>query len=226
MALPPNVTLHRFGHEAAPVLQIDEFSGIADELLARGRSASYQDAGAMYPGLRSWCEPDYLDRNRTLLFQALHHVFGFQKGVKLDASTYSLVTLAPEELAPIQRIPHYDHAAGNIVAAMHYLLGPETGGTAFYRHRRTGFETVTSQREDAYNAGLEADEGEFGPPPEGYYYGNSDRYELIGEIEARPDRFILYSGRMLHSGVIPHPERLTADPHTGRLTINMFMTAR
>ena len=225
-APPANVIVHRFGKEAEPVVQIDGFSGIADALLERGRQATYRDPGAMYPGIRSWCEPDYLDRNRALMFQALQQVFGFRQGIKLDVSTYSLVTLAEEDLAPIQRIPHYDHAGGEIVAIMHYLLGPETGGTAFYRHRRTGFETITPEREPAYNAGLEADEVEYGVPPAEYYYGDSERYELIGEIEAQPDRLILYRGRLLHSGVIPEPEKLTQDPKTGRLTINMFLTGR
>ncbi len=221
-----SVTIHRFGKEAEPVVQIDDFSGIAGELLDRGQAATYQDAGAMYPGLRSWCEPDYLDRNRALMFNVLQQVFMFRQRVKLDASTYSLVTLAPDKLKPIQRIPHYDHADGKLIAIMHYLLGPETGGTAFYRHKRTGFETITPEREPAYNAGLQADEAEYGVPPERYYYGDTDRYELIGEIEAKPDRLILYRGRILHSGVIPRPEDLTTDPQTGRLTINMFLTGQ
>ena len=224
--LPPNVTLYRFGREQQPVVQIDEFSGMAEELLRRGRSAEYQAAGASYPGIRSWCEPDYLDRNRELMFAALQQVFGFRKGVSLDVSTFSLVTLAPEDLSPLQRIPHYDHASGEIVAVMHYLLGPETGGTAFYRHRRTGFETITEDRADAYNAGLAADEREFGMPPAEYYHGDGDRFELIGEVEAKPDRLILYDGRLLHSGVIPDPAALTEDAKTGRLTINMFLRGR
>lgn len=226
MAPPVPVTVHRFGNEREPVVQIDEFSGMVDELLARGRAAQYQDGGAMYPGLRSWCEPDYLDRNRALIFQALQQVFGFRRGVSLDASTFSLVTLAPEKLAPIQRIPHYDHSEVDIIAIMHYLLGPESGGTAFHRHRRTGFETITPGREAAYNAGLAADERDYGVPPEAYFYGDGERYEMIGEIEAKPDRLILYRGRMLHSGVIPRPGELTGDPATGRLTINMFLRGR
>ena len=225
-ALPPNVTVHRFGHERQPVVQIDVFSGKPAELLAKGRAATYQDAGASYPGVRSWCEPDYLDRNRALMFSALQQVFGFRQGVSLDVSTFSIVTLQEDELAPLQRIPHYDHASGEVVAIMHYLLGPETGGTAFYRHKRTGFETITEEREAAYNEGLAADEREYGMPPQRYHYGDTDRFELIGEVEAKPDRLILYRGRLLHSGVIPDPAALTADPAKARVTINMFLRGR
>lgn len=68
---------------------------------------------------------------------------------------------------------------------MLFLLGPESGETAFYRHRRTGFETITPAREHAYNAALAEDEREFGMPPPHYHYGDSDRYARIGEVEAR-----------------------------------------
>ena len=222
----PEITVHRFGREREPVVVIDNFSGDVDRLLERGRSAEYQAAGASYPGLRAWAEPDFLDRRRDLMFQALQQVFGFRKGVSLEVSTFSLVTLAPEELSPLQRIPHYDHASDELVAIMFYLLGPETGGTAFYRHRRTGFETITDAREPAYDAGLGEDEREYGMPDKAYWYGDGDRYELIGEVEARPDRLVLYRGRLLHSGVIPRPDELTQDPATGRLTINMFLRGR
>lgn len=222
----PNVTVHQFGREREPVVQVDEFSGISGELLERGRQAAYQDAGASYPGLRSWCEPDYLDRNRPLLFSIFQRVFGFRQGMSLDASTFSIVTLRETELSPLQRIPHYDHSSGELVAIMHYLLGPETGGTAFYRHRRTGFETITDTREPAYNAALAEDEREFGMPAQAYHYGDNDRYEMIGEVKAKPDRLIIYRGRQLHSGVIPNPETLTAAPNHGRVTINMFLRGK
>ena len=143
--------------------------------------------------------------------------------MKLAFAAYSLVTRGAADLSPPQRIPHHDHTAPNVLAAMHYLLGPESGGTAFYRHRRTGFETITPERKARYEAALREDEREFGPMPQGYYYGDSDRYELIGEVEARPDRFAIYRGRLLHSGIIPAPEKLSSDPGSGRLTINLFL---
>jgi hypothetical protein len=143
--------------------------------------------------------------------------------VRLDASTSSLVTLAEDGLSPLQRIPHYDHASGEVIAVMHYLQRPEAGGTAFYRHRRTGFETVTPARENIYNAALAQDERAHGMPPRYYCYGDSAWFELIDEVEAKPDRLVLYRGRQLHSGIIPDPAKLSSDPNKGRLTINMFL---
>ena len=219
----PKIDVRRMGQEGEPLVVIDGYSGMVEPLQEAGYAATYQNAGASYPGIRSWADPSYLDRRRDLMMQIMQQIFGFTKGVKLNASTFSLVTLGEHELHPLQRIPHYDHASGDVIAIMHYLQGPESGGTAFYRHRRTGFETVTPAREDAYNAALAQDERDHGMPPARYCYGDSDWFELIDEVEAVPDRLVLYRGRQLHSGIIPDPSVLSSDPRNGRLTINMFL---
>lgn len=224
MILPePQITVRRMGREGEPLVIIDGFSGAVDALLEQGYAAAYRHAGASYPGIRSWADPSYLDRRRPLMMQIMQQIFGFSRGVRLDASTFSLVTLPESGLAPLQRIPHYDHAGGEVIAVMHYLLGPETGGTAFYRHRRTGFETITPARENVYNAALAQDERDHGMPPARYFHGDSDWFEQIDEVEAVADRLVLYRGRQLHSGVIPDPSKLSDDPREGRLTINMFL---
>ena len=46
---------------------------------------------------------------------------------------------------------------------------------------------------------------------------------MIGEIEARPDRMVIYRGRTLHSGIIHSDLPLVADPKRGRLTVNTFV---
>lgn len=223
-ALPEaKLTVHAFGREREPVVVIDDFTGDPARLLAAGRAADYQPGGAAYPGIRAWAEPAYLDVRRDLMFAVMGRVFGFSRGIRCEVSTFSLVTVPEAELSPLQRIPHYDHSSAELVAVMHYLLPATSGGTAFYRHRRTGFETITPEREAAYNAGLAEDERAFGLPPARYHHGDNERYELIGEVEALPDRLVLYRGRLLHSGVIPDPAALSSDPARGRLTVNMFL---
>lgn len=157
------------------------------------------------------------------MMQIMTRVFGLTRGVQCEIAAFSIVTLAIEALSPRQRIPHHDHSDARRVAIMHYLDGPESGGTAFYRHRRTGFEAITPTREAAYAAAMALDERDFGPPPAGYPRGNSAAYEQIGAVEAQADRLALYRGRQLHSGIIPDPAALSDDPARGRLTINMFL---
>ncbi|WP_142788130.1 DUF6445 family protein [Erythrobacter insulae] len=218
------MTVQKIGKEGAPLVIIDGMSGRIDDLKAAGFDAAYEHPGAGYPGIRAWASPEYLDIRRDLMMQIVGRIFGISHGIQCEMSCFSLVTTPPADLVPLQRIPHYDRAStGRVIGVMHYLLGSETGGTAFYRQKRTGFEVITDDRVTPYLNAIEADTREFGPPPAEYYYGDSDRYELIGEVEAQPDRMILYPGRLLHSGVIAQPDQLSSDPKEGRLTINMFL---
>ena len=218
----PQIDVRQFGADRQPVVVIDGFSGMADRLRDQATKAEYQPGGAAYPGIRAWADPSYLDRRRGLMFEVLQKVFGIRRGIKLEASTFSLVTKRADDLSPGQRRPHYDGSEAGLIAVMHYLLGPESGGTAFYRHRATGFEAITPERQARYEDAAQA-EDHSGEPGPAYHYGDNDRYEMIGEIEAQPDRFILYRGWSLHSGVIPKSASLSADPAKGRLTINMFL---
>lgn len=220
---PAKVTLRRLGKEGEPLVIIDGFSGQVEDLRSRAQQAEYQAGGGAYPGIRARCGAEYLNIRRPLMMEIMSRVFGFREGIRCDASTFSLVTTPPQDLQPQQCIPHYDHAQGQLIAVMHYLNGPASGGTAFYRHRRSGFEAISSDREAAYDSALAEDAREYGQLPAGYYYGTSGRFELIDEVEAQPDRMVLYRGRVLHSGVIPQPEALSDDPASGRLTINMFL---
>lgn len=224
MQLPEaKVSIERLGREGEPLVIIDNFTGQPDRLRALGMAAQYHPAGVDYPGRRALADPSYLDLRRELMMQIMARVFGLGRSIQCEIAAFSLVTLPPEALSERQRIPHHDHSDAGRIAVMHYLGGPETGGTAFYRHRRTGFEAITPAREAAYAAALAEDLREFGPPPSGYPLGDSDCFEQIGGVEARVDRLALYRGRQLHSGIIPDPASLSDDPACGRLTINMFL---
>lgn len=224
MNLPnPTVIVQRLGREGEPLVIIDNFTGQPERLRALGLEAQYREAGVDYPGVRALADPSYLDIRRNLMLQIMARVFGLGRSIHCEIAAFSIVTLAPELLSLRQRIPHHDHSDPGRIAIMHYLAGPDTGGTAFYRHRRTGFEAITPAREAAYALALAEDECEFGLPPPGYPTGDSAAFEQIGVVEARADRMALYRGRQLHSGVIPDPGNLSNDPAAGRLTINMFL---
>lgn len=219
----PVVTVERIGREREPVVVIDDFTGQIDELATAGRAASYQ-LQANFPGLRSPADATYLEPVQPLLQSILARVFGVSQAV-IEACDYSVVSIAPDALQTAQRIPHYDDPTGRVLALLHYTQGPESGGTSFYRHRRTGFETMSDARLPAYREALAADEREFGPIAPGYIAGDTERFECIHRVEARGDRAILYRGRTLHSGVIPRAPDPARAPATGRLTINTFFTA-
>ncbi|MDP4604545.1 MAG: DUF6445 family protein, partial [Erythrobacter sp.] len=136
MILPDaTVTVERLGREGEPLVIIDNFTGQPERLRAMGLAAQYHPAGVYYPGHRALADPSYLDLRRDLMMQIMARVFGLGRSIHCEIAAFSLVTLPPESLSPRQRIPHHDHSDAGRVAIMHYLGGPETGGSAFYRHR-------------------------------------------------------------------------------------------
>ena len=208
------------------VVIINNFSGQINDLTADGLRASYAQAPASYPGLRAKADPSYLMLRYGLLNKIFQKTFGLAHGARCESCSFSIVTTPRDQLSPPQRIPHIDSTDENLLAVMHYLKDAQSGGTAFYRHRRTGFIAVTQARKAAYQAGVRRDDEEFGPPQPGYINGTTERYECVAKIEAKPDRFILYRGRVLHSGLIPKSFNLQADPARGRLTLNLFLRGK
>jgi hypothetical protein len=214
------------GEEKQPVVIIDNFSNALNLLIEAALKADYQKTTTAYPGLRAAANPNYLKLRNNMMSQIFSDIFGLSKHIACESASYSLVTLKPQDLKASQCIPHVDDVNPNILAIMHYLKGPENSGTAFYKHRRTGYETITSERYNAYQTALREDDVAYGPPPQGYISGDTNRYKLIGNIEAKADRLIIYRGNMLHSGQITRDVNLSPDPTRGRLTINMFLKGR
>lgn len=218
-------SIEHFGREREPVVVIDDFSGRIDELTRAGRAAQYTPVRG-YPGVRSPIGSAYMAPRGLLLREILADCFGLAGGAKVESCSFSVVSIPPEDLNEGQRRPHYDAADGRLIALLHFTGGPETGGTSFYRHRRTGYEAILPERAERFEAAVKDDEQAYGPLPPRYFHGDDERYEMIGEIEARPDRAILYRGRQLHSGHVPVAPDPAALRERGRLTINTFLIGR
>jgi hypothetical protein len=133
------------------------------------------------------------------------------------------VTTRPADLTPIQRLPHFDGLEGERIALLHYLNGQDKGGTAFYRHRGTGFETITAERHAAYDAALHREVAQHGLPAPAYISGDTALYERIARFEARPNRALIYRGHLLHCAELPDDLDFTPDPRSARLTVNTFL---
>lgn len=217
--------VHRLGREGEPVVVIDEFSGWPNGLIASAADASFEPVSG-YPGIRAAISAkDYVAQaNKSrVLAQALRHEFGFNRTIQFESCCFSIVTLQPDQLSAPQRMPHFDEARAHVVAIVHYLRAEPTSGTAFYRHRRTGFETITPERMDEYEAAKAADLAQFGAIPARYQSGDCERYEQIRSINAKPDRLIAYRGRQLHSGnILCVPPQAQAIAQ-GRLTVTGFI---
>lgn len=209
---------------------IDDFSGdceavaqLADALapFPRVSQSSY------YPGVRRLIGRDDIDANiyveQTCRDAAQFIAGAFDvEGFDLVEASFSIVSLQPAELRPVQRAPHFDSTDQKYFALLHFLRVPEGTGTAFYRQRQTGIERVTDKNVDAFVARARAAEFTLRANA-GYIVDSNESYEQIGAIEAVPDRLLIYQGSLLHSGIIPKGMTLSNDPRQGRLTANLFV---
>src|SRR5688572_30701011 len=144
------------GREREPLVVIDDFTGRVEELARIGRSLPYEPVDG-YPGIRSRISSTYLAPRSELLRWILATHFDLPAGAKVESCSFSIVSKRPEELTGGQRRPHHDSAEANLIALLHFTGDAATGGTAFYRHRRTGFETIRPERVTEYKAALAED---------------------------------------------------------------------
>lgn len=228
-ALQPSfeLSLERIGNEQEPVLAvervlIDPATMVAYAAKEVRFSAAWSDHGG-YPGIRAPAPLNYVGSTVRALDPFIRRAFKLT-GVKLARAecNLSMVTQRPEQLTPLQRIPHVDTADPLQFAILHYLCGPEHGGTAFYRHRATGFETLTAERVPIYEGIRDRELRNSGGAP-CYIVGDSENYEQTAAFEAAFDRVLIYRSRTFHSGLIPAGSTLSANPRTGRLTANIFL---
>jgi hypothetical protein len=224
--MPPDVQSVQVGEHA--VVFIDDFLEDPQALVDAARRSAFEPYPGLaerkgYPGLRAPVPADYSARLTALMEPLIRLNFGVPEGLALRKSecAFSLTTMAPEALGPLQRTPHFDASTPHHIAVLLYLCGPEHGGTGFYRHRATGLQQVTADNRepflDAYYAELNA------RPPAPRYFDDSDaHFEFLGMMPARFNRLVVYRGSLLHSAVINPARSIDADPRTGRLTANSF----
>jgi Family of unknown function (DUF6445) len=216
---------HLVGVEREPVIVID------DALLAPDRLVDYAasqtgftsaEAGG-YPGVLAPAPLDYVETLVRQLDPLLRTTYGLRDVVLVDAQcSFSIVTTPPGALATAQRLPHIDTSYPLQFAVLHYLCSGPFGGTGFFRHVESGFETVGSDRAQAYRAAVDR-EIEAAVPPPGYLAGDGAGHVLTAAIEALWNRVVAYRSCLLHCGLIPQDMPLTADPRQGRLTANIFV---
>ena len=221
--------LLRFGDSQSPVVVIDEFSGDVESVARIAEALAPFPAINVnyYPGVRrlitrSDSDADaYVERTCRDGGQFIAGAFDIDNFTFVEAS-FSIVTLRPEQLGPIQRAPHFDSPDQKYYALLHYLRVPPGTGTAFYRQRSTGIERVTERNISQFVLSAERHTATL-PKDSGYIHGSDSFYEQIGMVEAVPDRMLIYQGSLLHSGVIPPDMPFSADPREGRLTANIFV---
>jgi len=226
MDLHPDLRIQKLeiGAEKAPLLVIDQFVANADELIADAASKVFSEPARFYPGIRAKAPLSYqqliVEKLRGPLLECLEARSG---SLRFSMCHYSLITTPAQKLAVPQRIPHVDSLARHGLATIHYLFKKKLGGTAFYRHRKTGFEYIDESRNETYFRCLQSESlgpAALGP---GYINGDTGLFERIAALEGVFNRMLVYRRNSLHSGSIESNFVPDANPLTGRLSINSFI---
>lgn len=221
----PDLRIERIslGREGATLLVVDNLVAEPEWLLRKAATNAFAPQGAMFPGVRAKAPMAYQMFLEDFIRPLLREHFDMQPGrFAFPMCHYSLVTTPPQQLKFLQRVPHIDSVADNGLASVHYLFHGDWGGTAFYRHRRTGFEIINPARRDEYFAAL-AGESRDGDAPEGYINGDNALFERIASVDGVFNRLVLYRRNSLHSGNVDNAHVPPADLQAGRLSVNSFI---
>lgn len=228
LALSPaaRVTETRFGAERQVLLCVENALPDPQAVVAVAARHAYRRIGPFYPGLRAPVSEAVAMELVGPLLPRLADAFALPAPATYFECYLSLVTAAPYALAPIQRLPHFDGVEPDRIAVLLYLDAAERGGTAFYRQRATGFESVDAARLAPYRTALEGGVAEHGLPPRAYIAGDTPLFERVHAVEGRFNRLIAYRGNTIHCANLPADFTPSADPKKGRLTLNLFLRSR
>lgn len=212
------------GAERAPLLVIDSALAHPDALVDIAAGKPFGEVTSLYPGIRAKVPLTFQRFVLDELRGELVDTFAINgSSLRFTSCHFSLVTTPPDRLSYRQRIPHVDSLNSNELAFVLYLFKADFGGTAFYRHRKTGFEVVDQARIDEFSRYLEEERPAVERSAPGYINGNTEFYELLCRQEGAFNRMLVYRRTSLHSGDLRSDFMPSPDPRRGRLSINGFL---
>ena len=212
------------GLERAPLVVVDNFIANAEELVDAAAGKLFGPTTRLYPGIRAPASLVYQSFLSEKMQSVLAQSFGRPiQPLRFTLCHSSLITAPSDQLQLLQRIPHIDSFGANELATIHYLFKADHGGTAFYRHKKTGYEYIDQSRKETYFRSLESENDGPNIPPSEYINGSTPLFEQIGKQDGIFNRLLIYRRNSLHSGCIGKDFIPDSNPRTGRLSINCFI---
>lgn len=214
------------GRERQPVLLVDNY--LRDPEAAVNYAATearFESSPAMYPGNIAPVPDAYCETILRVLGPKIGEMFDVDvETAYLNNCFFAITTFPPQQLHYRQRIPHVDDYGPGVIAILHYLCDSAQGGTGLFRHRATGYESVTREQHQHMQDLIVQDVAGQGPLPPQYVNASNRLFELTLCMEAKFNRLVVYRGSVLHSMLVDDNTRLDPNPRLGRLTINTFLT--
>jgi hypothetical protein len=227
--LNPNarVKLRSIGSEQNPLLVIDDVLENPEEMVEAAATASWAAPnGTFYPGVNADLPVAYLRTLLPVLKPSFERAFGLMQDQPIVAyGFHALATWGLERFGPLQRIPHFDQPNPMSLAMVHYLCKDQPGGTAFFRHRTSGYESINTGRREAYMQSVAHELDRDGAQLTGFAGPDTPNYEMIDHVELRFNRLVIYRSNVLHCALFDGTN-LSDDPRVGRLTANSFFSPK
>jgi hypothetical protein len=223
---PLSIETRYAGRERQPVLVVDNYLRDPEALVSSAATeARFESSPAMYPGVIAPVPDAYCEKLLNVLGPTIADTFGVNaETAYLNNCFFAITTFPPQQLHYRQRIPHVDDYGPGVIAALHYLCDSTQGGTALFRHRATGYESVTREQHQHMQDLVVQDVARLDPLPPEYVNVNNPLFEQTLCMEAKFNRLVIYRGSVLHSMLVDGNTRLDPNPHVGRLTINTFLS--
>lgn len=217
------IEILKVGEAQRPVLIVNNAFEGAEALVEYATQADFNppSAPSRYPGLNARLPDVYMSTLLPAFRTPIMGVFGAPAGINIRKSFGFLgLSIAHDETMPLeQKLPHADSLAPDSYASVHYL-STGFGGTAFYRHRSTGLETLKPSQSHMFVTTRDA---EAANPKGSNTETIMEYFEEIGRIDGAFNRLIIYPANLLHSACLPAGGKpLSTDPRQGRLSANGF----
>jgi hypothetical protein len=218
-------TLHA-GQERQPVLLVDNYARDPEGVVNYAATeAHFGPSPALYPGIIARVPDAYCEAMLNVLGEKIGETFDVKpESAYLTNCFFALTTYPPQQLHYRQRIPHVDEYGAGVIAMVHYLCASSQGGTALYRHRATGYESLTKEQHQHMQGLIAQEVASQGPFPPTYVGTENPFFEQTLCMDARFNRLVIYRGSILHSMVVGADTKLDPNPRVGRLTINTFLS--
>ncbi|UJF20431.1 DUF6445 family protein [Shewanella sp. OMA3-2] len=215
------------GNEQTPIIIIDNFADDIAPLLsiARQQAKFIKDDSSYYPGVRAPLPNPYAIEVINQVFQLVYDVYKVPHHLRIKPQilSFSLISQSPDSLMPLQRLPHFDTPEPYYFAILHYLNDAPHGNTAFFRHKKTGYERVNEAKMDHYFESAKAFLTDHAKDTPEYFVKSDPHYDIYHQVEYKPNRLVIYPGNLLHSTLVDLNTDIDDDPSTGRLTANIFI---
>ncbi|MGO2010583.1 DUF6445 family protein [Pseudoalteromonas sp.] len=209
------------------ILIVDDFIKDVEPIMHFAKQYAYLHPvgsdGTLYPGKRDDMPEPYfkvfIELINNLLEKKLLNTD--DKNIYLHKAKLSLVTLKPEELNTLQKMPHVDSTDDKTFAAVHYLVGSEFGGTAIYRYVPFNLIKITKDKEHLVHEMIEQVKNN--PiQHQSYLSDNTCLFEKVVNVNAKLNRVVLYRSNLLHSANLKDKKNHLDNISLGRLSIASF----